>query len=176
MKESLKQDNFFLKNIDAQGREEHKSSIKIQIHEEPHKQEYQPDTISPLSGASSEIKHGGMSLSPESSTSGENREKLQAVIAEIAKFEKEVEESPLNKNQRAFADELTMEILKHLVAEMKHDWEVLVNREAAQMLKQQQEQLAQMQQIRGIKTDLFAIERYVDEVVEELKCKLMLCP
>jgi hypothetical protein len=117
-----------------------------------------------------------MSLSPESSTSGENREKLQAVIAEIAKFEKEVEESPLNKNQRAFADELTMEILKHLVAEMKHDWEVLVNREAAQMLKQQQEQLAQMQQIRGIKTDLFAIERYVDEVVEELKCKLMLCP
>lgn len=136
LKESLKQDNFFLKNIDAQGREEPKSSsIKIQINDDPSKP--QPDTISPLSGASSEIKHGGMSLSPESSTSGENREKLQAVIAEIAKYEKAVEDSPLNKEQRAFADELTMEILKHLVGEMKHDWEVLVNREAAQLLKQQ---------------------------------------
>jgi len=28
-----------------------------------------------------------------------------------------------------------------------------------------------LQQIGGIKTDLFAIEKYVDEVVDEIKCK-----
>jgi hypothetical protein len=28
-----------------------------------------------------------------------------------------------------------------------------------------------LQQLAGIKTDLFAIEKYVDEVVEEIKCK-----
>ena len=27
------------------------------------------------------------------------------------------------------------------------------------------------QQLKGIKTDLFAIERYVDEIVEQIKCK-----
>jgi hypothetical protein len=31
-----------------------------------------------------------------------------------------------------------------------------------------------LQQLAGIKTDLFAIEKYVDEVVEEIKCKLRL--
>lgn len=28
-----------------------------------------------------------------------------------------------------------------------------------------------LQQLTGIKTDLFAIEKYVDEIVEEIKCK-----
>ena len=30
-----------------------------------------------------------------------------------------------------------------------------------------------LQQLGGIKTDLFAIEKYVDEVVEEIKCKFL---
>lgn len=70
-----------------------------------------------------------------------------------------------------YAEALSDEIMKLLVAELRYDFELLVNRDQAQQQQQQQEQLQAQQQLQGIKTDLFAIERYVDEIVEEIKCK-----
>lgn len=64
---------------------------------------------------------------------------------------------------------MTNEFLGLLLAELQNDFEVLVNRDAAQMIKAQQQDQMAMQRIQGIKTDLFAIERYVDEVMEEIK-------
>lgn len=66
------------------------------------------------------------------------------------------------------ADDVTDLILSHLLREVKEEIPVLVQRP----------QLAQNQRPgptikffdkKGIKTDLFAIEKYVDEVLEEVK-------
>ena len=140
---------------------------------QPATHDHPVNTISPLSQASSDfgIKHGGMSL--ESSTSGENKERLAAVLKEIQQemCDQIRLESQFTREQIDFGEELTADIMQHLVAELRHDFLILVNREASQLLRQQQEQMQAAQQIQGIKTDLFAIERYVDEIVEEVKSK-----
>lgn len=76
-----------------------------------------------------------------------------------------------------YAEAMTDEIFGGLMAELinKFNFEMLVNRDqerAMQLqIQQQQEQMQIQQQLKGIKTDLFAIERYVDEIVEQIKCK-----
>lgn len=69
-----------------------------------------------------------------------------------------------------FSEKLTEEIMTLLLVEMKMDFELLVNREATQMMQMQRQQ-QEVAQLQGIKTDLFAIEKYVDEIVEEIKGK-----
>ncbi len=68
-------------------------------------------------------------MSLESSTSGENREKLVQVIKELKSDE--LIHDNLNKEQIEYGEHLTNEILQLLVAEMKLDFEFLVNRDAA---------------------------------------------
>lgn len=76
-----------------------------------------------------------------------------------------------------FAEALTDEIFGGLMNELisKYNFELLVNRDSERALQlqyqQQQEQMQIQQQLKGIKTDLFAIERYVDEIVEQIKGK-----
>lgn len=57
-------------------------------------------------------------------------------------------------------EKLTDEVFGLLVAELKYEMDDLVNREASKGLPKQQG---------GIKTDLFAIEKYVDEILEEIQ-------
>lgn len=68
-------------------------------------------------------------MSLESSTSGENREKLAQVITELKSDD--LFHANLNKEQIEYGEHMTNEILQLLVAEMKLDFEFLVNREAA---------------------------------------------
>ena len=120
LKESLKSENFFINKTDL-GASSPKdnyttknSNIRIEIGDEsqPNTQTLTSGligTVSPLSDGSSNlgIQRGCMSL--ESSTSGENREKLSQVIAEL---QGEIEPSTkLNKDQAEFAERLTSEIL-----------------------------------------------------------------
>lgn len=69
----------------------------------------------------------------------------------------------LTPHQAEYAEALTQEIFTLLVAEMQLDFELLVNRDAAN--------LQEPMQLQGIKTDLFAIEKYVDEIITEIKTK-----
>ena len=82
-----------------------------------------------MSDASSNlgIQRGCMSL--ESSTSGENKDNLAQVLAEI-KYD-DVQQTTLNREQIDYAEHLTNEVMQLLVAEMKLDFEFLVNRDAA---------------------------------------------
>lgn len=76
-------------------------------------------------------------MSLESSTSGENREKLANIISEIqqdAKLQQTDElrrETTLTPDQADYAEALTQEIMQLLVAETM-EFDLLVNREAAQ--------------------------------------------
>jgi hypothetical protein len=119
--------------------------------------------VSPLSGASSDfgIQRGSVSL--ESSTSGDNMEMCKSVIREV-KQSAEKEEFLTN------VDALTDEIMQLLVAEMRYDFDFMVSRRDNRSGPEEEDQ---NQQVQGIKTDLFAIEKYVDEVVEEIKGKLV---
>lgn len=82
-----------------------------------------------MSDASSNlgIQRGCMSL--ESSTSGENKDNLAQVLAEI-KYD-DVQQTTLNREQIDYAEHLTNEVMQLLVAEMRLDFEFLVNRDAA---------------------------------------------
>ncbi len=184
LKESLRSQNFFMSKMDGAAaagqspkgglegdRRPEAGNIRIEIEgETQERREGQPQgasgkavvgAVSPLSGASSDfgIQRGSVSL--ESSTSGEQRQQLQQVIAQV--------NEPAEDTQiAAKTEELTDEILQLLVAEMRLDFDYMVSRRDS---RAQQEEEQQQQQVQGIKTDLFAIERYVDEVLEEIKGK-----
>lgn len=138
LKESLRSENFFLNKMDSTGANSNakdepsfqktNNKILIEIGEPDNAPNHRAaesaliGTISPLSGASSDfgIQRGGMSL--ESSTSGENREKLSMIISEIAqdannalseehKTSQQVLTTTLNKEQAEYAEALSNEIL-----------------------------------------------------------------
>lgn len=74
----------------------------------------------------------------------------------------------LNKDLITKGEQLTDELLKALIVELSQEFPQLVSRSE---ILQMNEMQAASQTVQGIKTDLFAIEKYVDEVVEEIKCK-----
>lgn len=83
---------------------------------------------------------------------------------------REVKQSAEKEEFLTNVDALTDEIMQLLVAEMRYDFDFMVSRRDNRSGPEEEDQ---NQQVQGIKTDLFAIEKYVDEVVEEIKGKLV---
>lgn len=72
---------------------------------------------------------------------------------------------PVQDEKNKLADQITDYLLQQIQAEFIHDMDTLVPRQNAQRQKSN----IKFFEKKGIKTDLFAIEKYVDEVLEEVK-------
>lgn len=70
-------------------------------------------------------------------------------------------------NHEQMADQITDLMLAQLIEDLKSDIEIMVPRTNA--VAQRQMPAIKFFDRRGIRTDIFAIERYVDEVLEEVK-------
>ena len=78
-----------------------------------------------------------------------------------------VDQEAPNSDHERLTEEIVGEVLAVLEAELKHDLETLVPR--PNLLPPRQPPSIKFFEKKGIKTDLFAIEKYVDEVLEEVK-------
>tara|TARA_B110000285_G_C15131869_1_gene624156 strand:+ start:2029 stop:2838 length:810 start_codon:yes stop_codon:yes gene_type:complete len=79
-----------------------------------------------------------------------------------------VDQSELKQEQEQFADQIAHYILSHLVAEASEEMESLVSRPQLHPQKAAERYIKYFDQ-KGIKTNLFAIEKYFDEVLVEVQ-------
>lgn len=139
--------------------------------------------MSPASGEGHDIRITTGAQSLESTIS--DGEQIKNAIIEANKghappADEENKDSSLDRQ----VDSITEDIFRQLVSELKIDLDLLLLTDPRRMLREevvaasgaQSQFLSESGRFliferRGIKTDLFAIERYVEEVVEEILSK-----